>query len=286
MEFTTLNATSSLLENFVTTYNKEITKMKNRSEAQDRKMIELLRNVNEGLVPKIDRLGRYHAAADGYCDVSGHIYQKGQYIPMPDDLIEEFPSLVIAPKPYYTKIKMVSDTITEFRSLLAEFENENGKYEIGPITFSFGKEWESFKPFNGSLHSFLYIETRSKHLFPKIREALFKDVEKYIEEKVAEAKEILSQSITGESPEGRETIRGKVLGLPVVEGYYGMTCKVMVELDNGTTVYGTLPTKLYDAELGDVIEFTATFNRAEDSTTHSFFKRPSKPSFIKGGNNE
>lgn len=122
---------------------------------------------------------------------------------------------------------------------------------------------------------YVYIEAASKGYINIIRN--------FLEEINNKQKEIQEQNKPkkGIAPEGKQVITGTILGLPCTENYYGIQLKMFVELENGSTVYGSLPSKLYEAEIGDKIQFSANFTHAEKDNTHAFFKRPTKPQFIK-----
>lgn len=78
----------------------------------------------------------------------------------------------------------------------------------------------------------------------------------------------------GEAPTGKQVVKGKVVSVKDWMGDYGPVFKMTVRLENGATVYGSLPKAVPIDYRGD-IEFKATFEHAKDDTTHSFFKRPS-----------
>jgi hypothetical protein len=79
------------------------------------------------------------------------------------------------------------------------------------------------------------------------------------------------------APVGRQTVQGRVVKLKSVESQFGVTTKMIVKA-NGFMVYGTVPQSLWDVNfgLGDLVEFTATFEQSKDDQTFGFFKRPSK----------
>lgn len=79
----------------------------------------------------------------------------------------------------------------------------------------------------------------------------------------------------GAAPEGRVVLIGTVRSVKVYEGYYGVEAKMTVVLENGATVYGSVPSSM-DIEFRGKVEFTATCTPAKDDNTHAFFKRPSK----------
>lgn len=68
--------------------------------------------------------------------------------------------------------------------------------------------------------------------------------------------------------------------MPCVDSYYGIQFKMFVELENGSTIYGSLPSKISEAEIGDKVSFSANFTHADDDDTHAFFKRPTKAKII------
>lgn len=79
----------------------------------------------------------------------------------------------------------------------------------------------------------------------------------------------------GEAPTGKQTVKGKVVSVKDWMGEYGPVFKMTIRLENGATVYGSLP-KAVPADYRGDIEFSATFEHAKDDSTHSFFKRPTK----------
>ncbi len=84
-------------------------------------------------------------------------------------------------------------------------------------------------------------------------------------------------------PEGRVEIQGKIISIKEVAGFaynsYDLKVLVQVETPEGNfRAYGTLPSKIYEAEKGDVVKFTATFETKEPG--FGFFKRPTKPAIV------
>ena len=61
-------------------------------------------------------------------------------------------------------------------------------------------------------------------------------------------------------------------------GYGASTLKMLVKLDDGNKVWGTMPNTLIeiDTDKGDRIRFTATAEVSEDDDHFGFFKRPVK----------
>lgn len=89
------------------------------------------------------------------------------------------------------------------------------------------------------------------------------------------------------APEGRQTVNGVIKSIKWVESDFGGAYKTLVELDNGTRVYGTLPSDQQEssqningtwvtnqAQVGDKVEITATFEVSQKDTLFGFYKRP------------
>lgn len=76
---------------------------------------------------------------------------------------------------------------------------------------------------------------------------------------------------------GRRELAGSIVSFKWVEGYYGDTLKMLVRLDDGNKVFGTVPASLDDdAEPGDQITFTAKVEPSRDDPHFGFFSRPTK----------
>jgi hypothetical protein len=75
-------------------------------------------------------------------------------------------------------------------------------------------------------------------------------------------------------PTGRVKIKGTVVSLKEVEGYYGKALKMLVKAVEGYTVWGTVPGSLHGIEKGEEIIFTATVVPARDDKKHGYFSRP------------
>ena len=60
-----------------------------------------------------------------------------------------------------------------------------------------------------------------------------------------------------------------------------LTTHKMLVGGNGWKVWGTYPTKLYDAEKGDTVRFVATVEASEDDAAFGFFKRPKACEIVK-----
>lgn len=80
---------------------------------------------------------------------------------------------------------------------------------------------------------------------------------------------------------GRQVITGTIKSLKVVESQYGSTTKILVETDQGSAVWGSLPSALWnDAVIGKRLTFTAQVEVSKDDPGFGFYKRPTKPSWL------
>jgi hypothetical protein len=89
---------------------------------------------------------------------------------------------------------------------------------------------------------------------------------------------------------GKMDVEGTVVSTKWVESQYGSTKKMLVELDDGRRLWGTVAASLETQELGDDgeylgtallskgdrVAFTATVEASQDDQTFGFFKRPTK----------
>ena len=122
--------------------------------------------------------------------------------------------------------------------------------------------------------------------------ALLARIPERAERKAAQdAKRAEEQANAQDCPNGRATIRGTVLKTEYRETQYGETLKMLVKSDDGWKCWGSVPSCLQYFELpngdeqrglknGDVIEFSANFERSRDDSKFGFFKRPTKAQFI------
>lgn len=86
--------------------------------------------------------------------------------------------------------------------------------------------------------------------------------------------EALRVSAIPDLPTGLYTIVGRVISIKWVENQWGGQLKVLVELDTGQRVFGTLPAAISDANADDRISFDATVEASKDDRLFGFYKRP------------
>lgn len=83
--------------------------------------------------------------------------------------------------------------------------------------------------------------------------------------------------------EGRYTIEGEVLTTKEQDSQYGTTLKQLVKLDDGTKVWGTVPSAIWDIDKGDRVRFDAKVTVSKDDRTFGFYSRPTKPEVVSRG---
>ena len=81
---------------------------------------------------------------------------------------------------------------------------------------------------------------------------------------------------TGTCVAGKQTIKGTVAKVKVVESDFGTTLKMIVHAEGDVAVYGTVPSAIYDVKVGDVVQFNADVQVSPTDSTFGFFKRPTK----------
>lgn len=237
------------------------------------KMEQSWTEANDMIPPNIDCLGRCHAPCDGYAlspymDYGRNVnpdrlYAKGEFLPIPlidDDAFYRGGSSR-GNCPLRDKIKVdleLAEKITnEFAGNLY-------------VEFKTGKSWN----LNGTDVCYLYLESYVDGVFKRFLTAIRDAIEN------TEVRE--KKSYTGNAYEGRQRVKGKIVSIKEEEvpgyGYYAGSSttnkKVFIVLDNDSTCYGNLTN--WEFEVGDEIEFTATFTKANGSTHHAFYKRPHK----------
>lgn len=109
--------------------------------------------------------------------------------------------------------------------------------------------------------------------------------EKYQAMKDAEAAKLAEAAPLAE---GRYEITGDVISIKWVEDRYsydglGEIKKMLVKMDDGNKVYGSVPTSIYGADRGTRVSFSAKVERSKDDEHFGFFSRPTKASIIEDG---
>ena len=119
-----------------------------------------------------------------------------------------------------------------------------------------------------------------------------KEYQAEFEVREAQKKVLLASGV--QAPEGKSKVVGKVAKIKWQESVYGGSLKMIVESDEGWKVWVTVPSTLQSKESlidgefvyvggvgeGDLIEFTATFERSEKDQLFAFGKRPTKAKIL------
>lgn len=215
--------------------NNEIAQTIANIQAHRNALIDALRKQAKELNATEDAQGRFHAPSGG-CFFDGTFYVGGEYLP--------FSYSGSLPKTHNGKALIEFNDFNMFKVWLKDYSD-----------ISHGKTWER----DGKTFCYIYFNGIQPS---KMTMA----IEKYYADKAPKKEE----KIIGESPSGKMEIIGKVLGFKEIESYYGYSLKMLVELDNGSKVFGTAPKGEYGQ--GDKIAFKADFSVKEHG--FSFFKRP------------
>lgn len=206
-------------------------------------------DANNGMPPTRDSKGRLHSPCDGYCPAwaeTSDLYRKGEYLPEPEVEFGEQDYKPGFKYPSYRVTLLASDA-----HLLANSEQYFCEIEMGR------KSW-----IDGDFE-FCNVFIRGGNFAKQLSDAI---AQKYT----------LPESKKGDAPVGKSVVTGQIVKIKPVETMYGRQYKMMVKLDNGATVWGTLPAFLSESNEGDTVTFKATFE-ASDKPSHAFFKRPTQP---------
>jgi hypothetical protein len=113
----------------------------------------------------------------------------------------------------------------------------------------------------------------SVDLFNRLQAGIARDADL-----LQERTQLIASGVT--APSGKQTIEGEIVGFKEVDSEWGISTKVIIKLDSGAKVYGTLPSKGGGAQIGDKVSFCATFTVSDKDTLFGFFSRPSKWEFL------
>lgn len=218
---------------------------------------------NNKMWPTVDRHGRFHAPCDGYEDVDGRgIYAKGEYLPIPESMLEEWGAQLTG-KEFGKKARILveSSFSDELSAILSQ------QYGLRP---SAGKKFER----GGTEMNYIYV-SGNEALATVIEETV--KAAKEAEKAAKEAERAARKALKGKAPNGKQALSCKLI---FVRPYVPMDSwdrgsdKMMVEFENKSTAWGTLPKALRGAEIGTEFVLSATFSVANDDETHAFFSRP------------
>lgn len=116
-----------------------------------------------------------------------------------------------------------------------------------------------------------------------------------------EAEKAVAQAALPALVEGRREVVGKVVSTKTVESDYGTGYKMLVELSDGTRIFGSIPNNIWNEVeflgayrksawnetdgvmtklVGMELKFTATIEASKNDKSFGFFKRPAKAEIV------
>ncbi|UJH95934.1 hypothetical protein [Pantoea phage Nafs113] len=199
----------------------------------------------------------WHAPHDGWTHLdTGEVYGKGQWVPLPKDDWNYSEPTEPYPHRKYRMLVPVSQRV-EFTDIMRNWAD-----------LGFGKEFDR----DGALYVYAYLTGY---------DPIIKVVEAITAEEEQEAREA-EKATKGTAPQGKTIVEAVVKFLKHTVNDYGVSIKMLVVMDNGSTAWGTRPQSLahVDELQGKRIRFSGSFERAAGDTTHAYFTRPTKAELI------
>lgn len=114
-------------------------------------------------------------------------------------------------------------------------------------------------------------------------------VQRGVDRKKARAAEAETLKSVEALAEGRYEIEGEVLSVKSGENDYGFWTKMLVKMDDGNKVYGSVPNDLHAIECGggtrcvnrgERVRFAAKVERSKDDEHFGFYSRPTKAALV------
>ena len=125
---------------------------------------------------------------------------------------------------------------------------------------------------NGAIseNQWLLVQRLVAEIPAKVEEAQKLDAERQVEWDAAE-----------DCPTGRIEMKGEIVHIKSVEGFYGVQLKMIVKDDRGFKVYMTIPSSIYaDDYIGKRVSLTVTVTPSDKDQKFGFGKRPSKAKLL------
>jgi len=220
--------------------------------------------------PNEDNRGRLHAPCNGYkipqvkldfCDFNycydEKLFSKGEFLPIPiNDEFSWCGNTSSNDFSFKGRILVKNDMILALQNI----KDENKPFKVGV-----GATWNK----GDDTFGYAYISSCWKSVVD-----VFKD-------KLIEVEKVENEKPKGDAPIGvKITVKAKVIGIPLrYDLYDNPVLKLMIEFENGSTAFGSLPKKISDVSIGQTIEFKATFSKS-NSSSHAFYKSPSASKII------
>ena len=183
--------------------------------------LELL---NGDMPATVDAQGRLHAPCSGYQSECGHVYEKGQFIPVH---VDEYQGTE------RNKFRVTGDDF--IAALQADDE----------LSSSVGTTWLNN---DGVKQANLYLEVA-------------KGEEQLVTAVVRDVEGSYGFTVVEHMLDGKDSVQGTIVSLWQRSSEYGVQNGMTVQLDDGAIYQGTLPKTAGDADKGDGIVFSATFTK-------------------------
>lgn len=230
---------------------------------------------NQNLRPNIDKLGRLHAPADGYEYNDGSVYNKGEYLPDPEDEMREFFGSQINRTGKVNRLLILEDQ-------KQIFDNLNGK-DIDNLKVEFSK--------NGWYNQDMDARCTYAYLSGPASTFLFNEVvngqNDYLKNKKEEFKDSLSPIVADDEAK----IKGEIVKIRIVEDSYASTHyntvfkkECGIKLESGNIIFGTLSKKIADVVpvgeefekhlVGKKVEMSAKLIPKSSDPTTGYYKSP------------
>lgn len=116
-------------------------------------------------------------------------------------------------------------------------------------------------------------------LTPNQERAAIKSLANFKEHKATLAKREAALADTPPLQAGRQALKGEILSTKWQDSDYGTSLKMLVQLEDGNRVYGTLPAAIHSNEgeyAGLKIAFTATVKPSDKDPHFGYFSRPAQ----------
>lgn len=217
--------------------------------------------INNSMEPNEDRNGRLHAPCDGYEDIDGRgLYNKGEFLPIPECVRLEMEMQGIHPneKVYGSRSRV----------LVAEKEADD---IMKMFVYNYFLPADKGKAFERDNEMMQYVYVRGNDALINVIEQTVKNYNAAQYEERRKHK--------GKVPVGKFCLTGKLLMvrvIPPINEWDRTTVKMLVELENKATIYGTLPKRACNEgyKAGDEISIAGTFSASISDDTHGYVSRP------------
>lgn len=207
----------------VTAINTSFAAQRATNDAKLERFSAELKLLNEGIAPTVDCNGRLHAPLNGYQCEGGHVFTKGQFIPVTYDEYDDSTRL---------KVRIKGEAFIS--AIRASGE---------PLATNVGASWVGV---DGTECANLYIEVA-------------RGEEKIVEDAIEAVQASYGVTIIEHAQDGKQAVTGEILGFWSKQSEYGVQEGFTVRLADGSVYKGTLPKTAYDGKTGDSITFTANF---------------------------